>query len=316
MSRGQTAAYELNDLLRADGRQALEHLRLKARKLVTGMLHGAHRSRRKGVSTEFDHHALYQPGDPLKLIDWKASARHDRVYVKRQLEDTALQVRIVVDRSGSMRRATGTGPTKYLQAARLATALAYVILEERDRFGLSIAGTAAGSPAGQRVADAWLPAGSGETHLVRCVQALCAAEGSGGDDLVACLRVQVDRSERRGITALFSDLMFDPTPVQAQLARLKAQGHDLVIFQVCDPVEQDFPFNRWIRFQSLETAGRGTRIDTVPLRRIYREEFAAVQEEWRQWCRRSDTHFVTARADTAMEVVLSEYLAFRDEVGR
>lgn len=313
MSRGQTA-YDLNDLLRADGRQALEHLRLKARRLVTGMLHGAHRSRRKGVSTEFDHHAIYQPGDPLKLIDWKASARHDRVYVKRQLEDTALQVRIVVDRSGSMRRATGTGPTKYLQAARLATALAYVILEERDRFGLSIAGGA--NAGGQRSADSWLPAGSGETHLVRCVQSLCAAEGSGGDDLAECLRVQVERSERRGITALISDLMFDPVPVQAQLARLKAQGHDLVVFQVCDPVEQDFPFNRWIRFQNLESAGRGTRIDTVPLKRIYREEFAAVQEEWRQWCRRSDAHFVTARADAAMEAVLSEYLAFRDGIGR
>jgi uncharacterized protein (DUF58 family) len=314
MSRGQTA-YDLHDLLRADGRQALEHLRLKARKLVTGMLHGAHRSRRKGVSTEFDHHAIYQPGDPLKLIDWKASARHDRVYVKRQLEDTALQVRIVVDRSGSMRRATGAGPTKYLQAARLATALAYVILEERDRFGLSIAGgTAAGRQ--ERGGDAWLPAGSGETHLVRCVQALCAAEGSGGDDLAECLRVQVERSERRGLTALVSDLMFDPLPVQAQLARLKAQGQDLVVFQICDPVEEDFPFNRWIRFQSLEAAGRGTRIDTVPLKRIYREEFAAVQEEWRQWCRRNDAHFVTARADAAMEAALAEYLAFRDEIGR
>ena len=64
MSRGQMA-YDLSDLLRADGRQALEHLRLKARKLVTGMLHGTHRSRRKGTSTEFDHHAIYQPGDPF-----------------------------------------------------------------------------------------------------------------------------------------------------------------------------------------------------------------------------------------------------------
>lgn len=311
MSRGRTA-YELADILRADGRQALEHLRLGARKLVTGMLHGAHRSRRKGVSTEFDHHAIYQPGDPLKLIDWKASARHDRVYVKRQLEDTALQVRIVVDRSGSMRRATGDGPTKYLQAARLATALAYVILEERDRFGLSIAGGAASGGG----AVAWLPAGGGEAHLVRCVQALCAAEGSGGDDLVECLRLQVERSERRGVTAVISDLMFDPAPAQAQLARLRAQGHDLVVFQVCDPVEQDFPFNRWIRFENLEASGRGTRVDTVPLKRIYREEFLAVQEEWRQWCRRSDAHFVTARADRAMEAVLSEYLAFRDEIGR
>lgn len=304
------AAYELSDLLRPEGRQALEHLHVRARKLVTGMLHGAHRSRRKGVSTEFDHHALYQPGDPLKLIDWKASARHDRVYVKRQLEDTALQVRIVVDRSGSMRRATGEGPTKYLQAARLATALAFVILEERDRFGLTIAGAAAGP------GDTWLPASSGETHLVRLVQALCNAEGTGKDDLAEALRVQVERSERRGLTAVVSDLMFDPAPVQAQLARLVAQGHDLVVFQVCDPVEREFPFSRWIRFQSLEMGGRGRRIDTVPLKKLYREEFAAVQEEWRQWCRRSDAHYVVAPGEAPMETVLSEYIAFRDRIGR
>jgi uncharacterized protein (DUF58 family) len=304
------AAYELSDLLRADGRQALEHLHLRARKLVTGMLHGGHRSRRKGVSTEFDHHALYQPGDPLKLIDWKASARHDRVYVKRQLEETALQVRIVVDRSGSMRRATEPGPTKYLQAARLATALAFVVLEERDRFGLTIAGAAPGNT------DTWLPAGSGETHLVRFVRALCATEGTGGDDLTDALRVQVERSERRGLTALISDMMFDPVPVQAQLARLAAQGHDLAVFQICDPVEQEFPFSRWIRFQSLEAGGRGRRVDTVPLKKLYREEFAAVQEEWRAWCRRSDAHYVAARSDAAMEAVLSEYLAFRDQIGR
>jgi len=313
MSRGQMA-YDLSDLLRADGRQALEHLRLKARKLVTGMLHGTHRSRRKGTSTEFDHHAIYQPGDPFKLIDWKASARHDRIYVKRQLEDTALHVRIVVDRSGSMRRATGDGPTKYLQAARLATAMAYVILEERDRFGLSIAGAATGG--GGSRGDAWLPAGSGEPHLVRCVQALCAREGSGGDSLAECLRVQVERSERRGLTALVSDLMLDPQSVQAHLARLMAQGHDIVVFQICDPAEQEFPFSRWVRFQNLESQASATRIDTVPLKRIYREEFQAVQDEWRQWCRRNGAHFVVARTDSPMETVLCEYLAFRDEIGR
>jgi uncharacterized protein (DUF58 family) len=209
-----------------------------------------------------------------------------------------------------MRRASGEGPTKYLQAARLATALASVILEERDRFGLTIAGATAGKAA------AWLPAGSGETHLVRLVQALCAAEGAGGDDLAEALRVQAERNERRGLTAVISDLMFDPAPVQAQLATLVAQGHDLVVFQICDPVEQEFPFSRWIRFQSLEAGGRGRRIDTVPLKKLYREEFAAVQAEWRAWCRRSDAHLVTARSDAALEAVLAEYLAFRDRIGR
>ena len=38
----------------------------------------------------------------FKHVDWKVSARHERYYVKRYMEETALAVRIVVDRSASM----------------------------------------------------------------------------------------------------------------------------------------------------------------------------------------------------------------------
>ena len=62
---------------------------------MQGWIHGGHPSRRLGVSTEFDHHKSYQPGDPIKSIDWKASARHDRFYIKRSIEDSALSVRLV-----------------------------------------------------------------------------------------------------------------------------------------------------------------------------------------------------------------------------
>ncbi len=119
--------YSLNDLLQPQARESLRHLELYARRTVDGLLHGAHFSRRKGVSTDFDHHKIYQPGDPLKHIDWKVSARHDHHYVKRYIEDTALSVRLVVDRSASMLQ-DGGGASKYLRAARLAACMAYLIL--------------------------------------------------------------------------------------------------------------------------------------------------------------------------------------------
>ena len=68
--------YHLDDILTPQARESLRHLELYARKVVDGVLHGAHRSRRKGVSTDFDHHKNYQPGDSLKHVDWKVSARH------------------------------------------------------------------------------------------------------------------------------------------------------------------------------------------------------------------------------------------------
>jgi uncharacterized protein (DUF58 family) len=299
--------YQLAEILRPEAREALKRLELIARRPVQGLLHGIHRSRRKGISTEFDHHKYYQPGDPLKHVDWKASARHDHYYVKRYLEDTALTVRLVVDRSGSMRRATESGPTKYLQAARLAACLAYVILKAHDRVGLTL--TSAG---GTR----WLPAGGSEAHLVRLLQALGEREGETADSLADCLRLQLERGERRGLTVVVSDLLFDPVPAQRQLARLHAQGHEVLIFQLRDPAEEDFPFSRWVQFENLEQPGSRRRVDTVPLKRLYREEYQRLIEGWRAWSRKYNAHFVTARTTAAVETLLSEYLFYRAEIGK
>lgn len=294
----------LGEILPPGARDALKSLELFARRVVDGMLHGAHRSRRKGVSTDFDHHKLYQPGDPLKHIDWKVSARHDRHYVKRHIEDTALTVRIVVDRSASMLQASG-GSSLYLQAARLAACLSYLVLAQRDLVGLVLASSEEAL---------WLPPRSVQQHLVQILQALATRQAAGGDHLQTCLRTLLERSERRGMLVVISDLMFDPEPVQRQIARLAAQGHDVLVFQIRDPNEEDFPFNRWVRFQDRESPARRHRIDTVPLRRLYREEYQALLENWRAWARKYDVHFVSFRSTENVQAQLSEYMAYREGV--
>ena len=297
----------IEEVLRPEAREALQHLELYARRTVDGILHGIHRSRRKGVSSDFDHHKNYQPGDPLKHVDWKASARHDRVYVKRYMEDTALTVRLVVDRSGSMRRASNGGPSKYLQGARLAACLAYLVLKEHDRVGLTLA--CAGDAQ-------WIPAGAGETQLVRILQALAAREGETADSLDEALRAVLERNERRGLVVLVSDLMFDPVPVRQQLSRLHAQGHEVLVFQVRDPAEEEFPFNRWVEFRHLEVAGAKLRLDTIPLKRLYREEYQALAASWKQWTRKYGMHLVSVRTDETMEACISDYVFYRAEIGK
>ncbi len=296
-----TVGPDLETVLGASSREALRHLELYARRTVEGMLHGIHRSKRKGVSTEFDHHKLYQAGDPLKHIDWKASAKHERYFVKRYLEDTALTVRVVVDRSASMLQAS-EGASKYLQAARLAACLVYLILNQRDAAALTLAA---------EDGSVWLPPGTTEGHLVRMLQALCTHAAEGPDGLESCLRAVLDRGERRGMVAVASDLMFAPEPVQRALARLAAQGHEILLMQVRDPMEEDFPFNRWVQFRDLENPTVRHRLDTVPLKKIYREEYSALVESWRTWARKYDAHFVTARTTEPMETVLSAYLHAR-----
>lgn len=298
--------YKLDEVLSPQAKESLSHLELFARKAVQGWIHGGHPSKRLGVSTEFDHHKNYLPGDPIKSIDWKASARHDRVYIKRSIEDSVLSVRIIVDRSASMAFATGDAPSKFLQASRAAACLAYLITSHGDSVGLTMAS------AGQVF---WLPAGSTQRHLVQILTALASKPAQSEDNLPVCLRTLVDRVERRGIVALISDFMFDPEPVRKELARLRAQGHEIILFQMQDPTEHDFPFNRWVQFGDLENKAILHRVDAVILKRFYREELQRLQDEWIKWSKKYDIHRVVFPTDDRVDAVLSGYMAMRSGHG-
>jgi len=301
LAKEPSHVYALDDVLSPEAKEALRHLELFARRRAEGFMLGTHPSKRVGVSAEFDHHKDYQPGDPLKHVDWKASARHDRYYVKRYLEDTALSVRLVVDRSASMLQASG-GPSKYLHACRVAACLAYLVLKQGDLVGLVLT-----SADGTR----WVPASSKGTHLVTILGELVARDAAAQDNVPKCLRTILDRGERKGLVVLVSDLMYDPAPVQSELGKLQAQGHEVLLVQLRDPTEEDFPFNRWVQFHDLESPSVTHRIDTIPLAKIYREEYQALMEDWRRWAKRYDIHFVTFRTDEHVEKALSEYVAFR-----
>jgi len=295
----------LETALPAEARDALRYLEIYARKAVEGLLHGAHRSRRKGVSTEFDHHKQYMPGDPLKHVDWKVSARHDRFYVKRYIEDTALNVRLIVDSSASQRQSTA-GISVWNQSARMTASLAYLVLLQRDSVGMVMTNS------GQTV---WLPSSSTQTQLVRILQSLVTVGASNADSLETSLRAILDRKTRRGMMVVISDLMFDPEGVRLGIRKLQARGHEVLLFQVRDPAAETFPYNRWMQFDSLERPGVRWRLDTVPLKRFYLEEYREFMEGWKAWARKHDVHFLSIRSDESAETALSEYLARRADGG-
>jgi uncharacterized protein (DUF58 family) len=158
---------------------------------------------------------------------------------------------------------------------------------------------------------AWLQTSGTERHLVRILESLVERPPEGVDDMERTLRAIVDRGARRGLIVVLTDLMYPPEPVQKQLASLQARGHEVLLFQFRDQTEEEFPFNRWVEFRDLENAATRRRLDAVPLRRIYLEEYQALMEEWRTWTRKYDIHLVSMRAEEHVETVLSNYLAQR-----
>src|SRR5207249_5271287 len=114
------------------------------------------------ASIEFRQHRFYVPGDEPRRLDWRVLARTDRPYIKEYDEETNLRCLLLVDGSGSMSYG-GAGNTKSDYAAKLAAALAYLMLGQTESVGLGVLG--------QRM-EHWLSPRSGVKQLSRILETL------------------------------------------------------------------------------------------------------------------------------------------------
>ena len=169
-------------------------LELVARLVVEGVMAGMHRSPFKGFSVEFAEHRQYGPGDEIRHIDWRAFGKSDRYYVKEYEEETNLKAYLVVDSSGSMGYSGRTG-AKLEHARRLAAALAYLMIGQRDAVGLV---TADGEARGL------VPPRSSPGHLSVLCKVLEETEAGGEAPLSGLLHALADRARptRAGRRAL------------------------------------------------------------------------------------------------------------------
>src|SRR6187401_3801838 len=130
---GTTGVFESRDLAR------IENLELLASRVVDGLLSGKHRSVLKGGSAEFTEHRGYVPGDEIRMIDWKVFGKSDRYFIKQYIEQTCLQVIMVLDGSGSMAFGLKTG-SKFHYARAVAACLTRLVLRQSDSAGLAVLG--------------------------------------------------------------------------------------------------------------------------------------------------------------------------------
>lgn len=128
---------ELPVLLRS--RHWARDLKLFSRQAARSMLLGETRSRFRGRGMEFEEVRTYQPGDDVRNIDWRVSARTGGTYTKLFCEERERPVHILVDQRSSMFFGSSKR-FKSVLAAELATALAWAALAGSDRIGGQIIG--------------------------------------------------------------------------------------------------------------------------------------------------------------------------------
>jgi len=280
-------------------------LDLRARLIVEGLMTGMHRSPYQGISVEFAQHRQYVAGDDIRHVDWKVFGKTDKIYLKQYLEETNLHLICIVDASESMGYSSiengGAAWSKYDHATAIAASLSYMAIQQQDSAGLAIFDNElkryfkpSNSPAQWKIITREL------TQVPRLKK---TNTGRVLDQLA-------EKLNHRSLIVLLSDFFDDMESIQQGLRHLRYKKHEMMVFQILDPMEIEFPFEDVTLFKGLEEMGE-LLTEPQSLRRGYLEELGRFTEQLKTMCRGMHIDFTRMNSGEPLDVSLSAFLATR-----
>src|SRR3954453_14858313 len=282
-------------------------LSLRANRLVEGAISGMHRSPFHGFNIEFAEYREYTPGDDLRRLDWRVYARSDRHYIKQYEDESNVRVTFVVDASASMNyRGAGAAMSKFDYAATLVVALAMLLARQQDPVGLVLFDEKAGTI---------LPPSATQGQVMILADLLGRCTPTRKTELGGLLRTLTDQLRRRSVLVIVSDLFTDLDSVYDGLNRLRFLGHDVLVLQVLDRDEVEFPFDGPTLFRDIE-GDEEVFAEPWAFRNSYRQAMRTFLDEVRrEWGSRGYAH-VRFFTDEPLGAALSSFLHGRQEAGR
>jgi uncharacterized protein (DUF58 family) len=232
---------EIGDLLAGAG------LEILARQIVDGFLIGLHHGTRRGTGTEFSQYRSYQPGDDIRLIDWKMFARSDRYYIIESETETSITVRFFLDRSASMAYEEN-GLKRIDYASLIVAALATLAHRQGDSIGLHIVNT-------DDVSDLEPRRRKQQLNLVFDLLESVECAGTWPDNSEWIMECTSHQSE---LWIFCSDMLDEPHTWKAIRELSETFGHELLFLQVLGRQELDLQFDGVTTVRDPETQAERT----------------------------------------------------------
>lgn len=227
---------------------------IAVRRLADTLSHGTDRSRFLGAGLEYVQSRPYVPGDPVRAIDWRVTARTGDVHVKEYEAPKRMPAWILFDTSASMVYSS-IPRTKYQVAAQVAGGIAFALLDRVSPVGLL--GT------GQRELRV-MPSLSKDEIMQWLAQLRTFRFG----ERTTLARRATELNARLANRALVFVLSDFHERAAHDALKLMAQVHDVVAIQLLDPAELDVRGAGFMRAEEAES-GRtfythGRRSHTSP----------------------------------------------------
>jgi uncharacterized protein (DUF58 family) len=300
----KTVNKELHNLLKPELLNTVSGLELVARIVVEGFLSGSNRSQSIGVGYEFSQYRSYEPGDDLRLLDWKMYARSERYYIRQSEVETNITVKFILDASRSMDHQEG-GIGKLQFAKVMTAALAYLARKQSDTFGLYTIND-------KRIR--MIEPRFEQQQFMRFLNELIEvkSEGKWGKprDLDA-LQHHVGKE----MIVFITDLYDDDKDILKFVSSLKTTRNEVILFHIMGKDETEFETEGVFTYEDLET-GERKKVDTIAQKKDYSRRVKLWTEQSRAWMLEKQIDYELVRMDQPVESALIRFLNHRKRLMR
>jgi uncharacterized protein (DUF58 family) len=218
----------------------LNLLELKCRRPVEHLLAGEYRSVFRGRGVEFEDVRPYQPGDDVRMMDWKVTARMGEPYIKRYIEEREQFIYLLVDVSASMLH--DVNGQKRQTMSEICALLTLAAVKNNDRIGLILFSN--------RIEHIVAPS-KGRSHAMRIMDELMHFEPKDrGTDFTEMIGRFGYIARKHSIAFVVSDFMADG---YAQELQSLAFRHDINAIHLYDSHVLDPKVAGLVRMRDSET---------------------------------------------------------------
>lgn len=237
---------DYQQLLKPEIIKSVSGLALIAKVIVDGYLNGLNHSRRVGAGMEFSQYRGYEPGDDLRLLDWKMLARSGRYYIKQSEVETNISVKFILDASNSMLHEENK--LEKMDFARvLIASLAYLSQNQGDAVGLFALNDKKLYSVYPKVQ---------KQHFNRLLLELINVENEGKWPLDPLSTEKLHDRRHKELIFFITDMYEQDEELSRLIKRLKTTRNEVVVLHLMGKSEIEFNYTGTVTFEDLETGSK------------------------------------------------------------
>ena len=288
-------------MLSPDLIKKIKKVHIKSRRQVDTMMAGQYKSVFRGSGMEFEEVREYSPGDEVKTIDWKVSARMGKPFIKLYKEEREVVVMLLVDMSASGKFGT-SGKMKLETAAEIASILAFNAIKNNDKVGVILFT--------DRV-EKYIPPKKGSSHIWRVIKEIFTFKPEHtGTDIDEAVQFLGRVSRKKTISFVISDFVAGD---YAKSLKISSKKHEIISVLLSDPNDFNLPKAGIMLAEDLET-GKVFHIDTAD--KQSRKQYKMLKEEGYhlalETLKKADIDCVEVATTDSVADALLKYFRYRE----